>query len=440
MNSSAKSVGRFSGQPYQRPQAARAAAKLSLSKALVWVDMEPLLIAERAKCRKANEKLSEIKKQVDDFRELDEPAYMQWFHSKFGQEITACREMDERYIERASLIRDVRIEAMRHECSEREAYARLMERRERQSFGQSFGGADDDDEQLSFGDIQDDFESLGMTDHELAEQIRKFRFDPAELKDIRNQFESQMGEPTGWEEEYEILFQEYILEYIKIQIVEAEKKKHKAERESSSKQSSSKSDSEWGDGGQQKSGGRSKSKNSSKNVDDEEFVAQKHAPKHPEADQIKAIYRTLARRLHPDVNASLTKAELHLWYDVQAAYESSDLFRLESLLAMVEQDGSEASSDKRGLDFVGSVSRLRMMLKDFDKKLRALRKQLRNHEQSAAWEFRIILKDPKRLKKRTNEIQRDLRYDLEEMHDAVMQMDEIVESWSRARPRSRRRK
>lgn len=47
-----------------------------------------------------------------------------------------------------------------------------------------------------------------------------------------------------------------------------------------------------------------------------------------EVKKIKEIFRSLAKKLHPDINRNLTKEEIELWNKVKEAYENNDLVSL----------------------------------------------------------------------------------------------------------------
>ncbi len=64
-----------------------------------------------------------------------------------------------------------------------------------------------------------------------------------------------------------------------------------------------------------------------------------------EADskELHRLYRTLAKKLHPDLNPHLDEAKRELWYQVSRAYEMGDLETMRSLALLVEGE-SEAIS------------------------------------------------------------------------------------------------
>jgi hypothetical protein len=63
---------------------------------LVWVDMEPLLRAERVRCEEVASDLETSQRELNHFREVIEPAYSSWFYSHFGEKVTRIRELESR--------------------------------------------------------------------------------------------------------------------------------------------------------------------------------------------------------------------------------------------------------------------------------------------------------------------------------------------------------
>lgn len=58
-----------------------------------------------------------------------------------------------------------------------------------------------------------------------------------------------------------------------------------------------------------------------------------------EAQELRDLYRSLVKRLHPDLHADLTDAERQLWHRAQTAYDRADLEELRAL-AIVQPDSA----------------------------------------------------------------------------------------------------
>ena len=113
---------------YRKPFAPAQAALTPDSgvRALVWLDMEPLLGFERWRCEKASDDLERAKEQLEQFRTEWEPAFSRWFHGNFGESLTRVRELESQAERMERIVMNVRAEAMMSGCSERAAYERLQ--------------------------------------------------------------------------------------------------------------------------------------------------------------------------------------------------------------------------------------------------------------------------------------------------------------------------
>jgi hypothetical protein len=59
--------------------------------------------------------------------------------------------------------------------------------------------------------------------------------------------------------------------------------------------------------------------------------------------ELRKLYRSLAKELHPDVNPDLTENQKNLWYAVRRAYEHGDLESLRALSVMAQDVESHAN-------------------------------------------------------------------------------------------------
>jgi hypothetical protein len=96
--------------------------------------------------------------------------------------------------------------------------------------------------------------------------------------------------------------------------------------------------------------------------------------------RVKELYRSLVRRLHPDLRADASTAVSALWHEVQEAYAASDVARMEILLALSDIESNHLGNQT-------SVSQLRIVLAELERALRALEKSLLEAEGEEAWNF-----------------------------------------------------
>ncbi|HEY2139314.1 MAG TPA: hypothetical protein VGH00_04480 [Chthoniobacterales bacterium] len=111
----------------------------------------------------------------------------------------------------------------------------------------------------------------------------------------------------------------------------------------------------------------------------------------PEAEvkdaRVKALYRMLVRRLHPDLRDDPSTSVSALWHEVQEAYAASDIAHLEILLALVDIESN-------GVGAQTSIGQMRATLAELERAAGALEKSLREAEGEDAWNFAQNGPDP----------------------------------------------
>jgi len=160
-----------------------------------------------------------------------------------------------------------------------------------------------------------------------------------------------------------------------------------------------------------------------------QFFHQKTAPisdpktKKPGAKEgllrIKEIYRILVRRLHPDLKAKRDLKVSTLWHEVQEAYKTRNLERLETILALTEmQEGKNATI---------RLSQMRGALDEVNRTLRAIQSSLALSKKDPAWGFSLSPNhDP--LEKR---LRRQMETELASQKWVLADLKKILESWTR---------
>ena len=99
------------------------------------------------------------------------------------------------------------------------------------------------------------------------------------------------------------------------------------------------------------------------------------------SQRLKTAYRTVVRRLHPDMNPDRSEYDQQLWHDAQDAYEKGDLERLEAILAVGALEGSGELPSGSGLG--GFLALTRQM----ETSIRQLERQTRGLKKDFAWNF-----------------------------------------------------
>lgn len=343
--------------------------------------MEPLLFAERKRCEKTSAKLARVAEELDRFRTESEPAYTRWFYGKFGDKVTRLRDLKNKAAELVEIIDNVENEALFADCSMREAYARLERMRR------------------------------------AAEKIDELRF--------RSRSEKSSSEQTSQNNEDDLPPE--IEEYLKMRFdslyEDVRFKRGQYAREFESFKQSFRED---------VFGKKQTSEDDAEDVKDEqdnynsrrqEEAQVESAPQTEEEPRLKALFRELARKLHPDANPAITPRERELWHEVHAAYESKNLDALETLSAMLESESSA------GYLRIRSVSRLRAVFDEFQRKLKAAQKAVRTAKKEPAWGFGEIEKNPARLNELAQDIEREVKEDTCALEAMVADYEEQIESW-----------
>jgi hypothetical protein len=103
----------------------------------------------------------------------------------------------------------------------------------------------------------------------------------------------------------------------------------------------------------------------------------------PTLARLKDLYRSLARRLHPDSGGPRSPQEIEWWHQTQAAYQSGDIEQLELILTLAEMQHNGAKE--------ASVSILQQITDQFKQGLRELKRELKQYRHDAAWNFSKLI-------------------------------------------------
>ena len=159
--------------------------------------------------------------------------------------------------------------------------------------------------------------------------------------------------------------------------------------------------------------------------------AESAAPTHASA-RLKELYRSVVRRLHPDVQREMTSQKTEWWHQAQAAYEAGDVEQLEVILTLCEIGDSGSTAHT-------SASLLHRITAQLKNSLREIKRVLAGRRRDPAWNFsRRADHDVLALQTR-----RGLMIDLERMRYRCRTIQEVIAGWKAAAERlkqPRRRK
>ncbi len=363
--------------------AGRTSAHVS-SRALILVDSNRLKAEEQKKCQKLYQTLESARKAVEIHESQSVPEFQKWLHSTFGKQLTTLRELTHKVMELENLIEAVEEQSLMSGTPPWKAYETLLKYKARAE------------------KIEEDplFSSESESQSEESKE---------EL--FRSAFESFFGTKKQWKSRHQAYGEtdtetyEEAFERFKKEIEGAE-----AEEEPRFERSQN------------------------------GFKEKPHEPKLPPESstqtktsntRVKEYYRSLARKLHPDLNPGLEPKKLELWHQVQEAYEAHDLSRLEALAALSEM--FEQSWNK-----IEGISTLRHLFQELKRTLKQFEKKIRLARKDKSWKFNETMKYPQQLKALKSQIANELNFEQLKLTDHQDELQSIIDSWSKPSKKRKR--
>ncbi|MDR2780067.1 MAG: hypothetical protein LBB28_02975 [Synergistaceae bacterium] len=136
-------------------------------------------------------------------------------------------------------------------------------------------------------------------------------------------------------------------------------------------------------------------------------------------DEVRVIFRTLCRKMNPDVNPDQSDEAKGFWPSVYSAYTSGDLFHLKALLLM-----SDDYPDS--YDLPCNVGAMRENRTDLKVKINMLGAQLQNAKQHPVFEWMSLLDDAERLATEQNRLRSEIAR-VKAQHAALLDMQKSLE-------------
>ena len=143
--------------------------------------------------------------------------------------------------------------------------------------------------------------------------------------------------------------------------------------------------------------------------------------------RLKEIYRALVRRLHPDMQTTLSRKRLEWWHQAQEAYQKGDEEQLEVILTLCEIE--EAGTVEKT-----SLSVLQRITRQFKKTLRQLKRQVEQSRKDPAWRFSVR----KDLATLAASMKQQFMRDLNRMREELQMLEEQLAAWAAQARRPRR--
>lgn len=339
---------------------------------IVPVDDGPLRKRAGAEFSRAMAKLEKARAELQRYEQEDGPAFGRWVAATFGALLTEIRENARLVRERQALIDEVEMEMIwSGHRNPRKAYAAVMKRR---------GNPGKDD---------------GF-DERPGEEAREGRGPDGEEDESFDSYEEMAaGIP---QEEREELFDDFVRTVMGVNPEHMSKAEYARMFAAFEAEMFGK--------------------------DQQAGPPQVHEAKKPAANpeeaRIKEIYRTLVRRLHPDLRADGDATVSAMWHEVQEAYEAGNLDRLETLLALTEMESGSAGGQ-------ASLSQVRLALAEINRAFRTIQRSLGAAKRDPAWGFS---RNPYRgaTEKR---VRHEMEQSLSEQRLLLSDLERIIDDFSR---------
>lgn len=349
------------------------------SRALVVIEQSKVRKKYIQGCKKTIKDLEKAKQEWEDYQSVDVPSYEKWYNGNFGSEISQVREAHTKAQDLHSTLQEIRYWMMKKNISPYDAYKLVMDRkanpekykasdeaeaeREREKerkwnekFKRDFFGEEEDE---SFDQEEDDL--FGEDEHSEEELKMMFEFFIQANPSIKSKMKDKA-------------FYDFMFERFKEDVL-----------------------------------GKKSSKSSGKESIHTSIE-----------DRIKATYRALVRKLHPDFQTEITQHMQDLWHEVQEAYKAKDLERLETMLAISNIQTGDFSEEI-------SVSQILNVQSEYKNQLKSLRAQIRKAKKKVEWGFSKLTNTQPLSKK----IKMELKTELNQHKYHIQEFEKQLSAWSK---------
>jgi hypothetical protein len=346
------------------------AKKSSPSLELVILDQKPIRKKIISSCKKTIKDLDKARSELSAFEKKDIPEYNRWYNQNFDSELSDVKIAHEKAGDAYRLIQEIEEIRSRYSISYYEAYKLALDKRKNpEKYKQE---RKEENHYEEYGEDEEDDDP-----NDYYEEEHKYSEDDL-LKIFKNFLRSNpdLEEMAKNKKNFTILFEKFKQEF------------NRKGRTSSTKQQEP----------------REKPK-SEKGI----------------IEQVKSVYRMLARKLHPDYRKETGEHYEILWFEAQAAYKSNNLEKLQTLL-------SQCSAYEGNFSEEFSIYQIVTAKKNYGLQLKTVRSRIKLAKKDPAWGFSKI--SHKEAKYKSVEIKNRLKRELSDHKENLIHFNEILKKWS----------
>ncbi len=358
-----------------------AQAQKNQTRALVVIEQTKVRKKYIQGCKRTIKDLEKAKQEWEDYQNIDVPSYEKWYNGNFGSDISQLREAHAKAQDLHSTLQEIRYWMMKKNISPYDAYKLVMDRK---ANPEKYRASD-----------EEQAEREREKERKWNEKFKKDFFGEDEKDEFDDEeeggFFEEGSEPS--EEELKMMFEIFIQANPSIKSKMKDKAFYDFMFERFKEDVLGK-----------------KSSNSSG----------KESIHTSTEDRIKAIYRTLVRKLHPDFQTEITPHMQDLWHEVQEAYKAKDLERLETMLAISNIQTGDFSEEI-------SVSQILNVQSEYKNQLKSLRAQIRKAKKKVEWGFSKLSNTQPLSKK----IKTELKAELNQHKYHIQEFEEQLKAWSK---------
>lgn len=346
------------------------AVNSSPSLSLVVIDQNPIRKKHIMGCKRAIKDLNKARGELFLFENQDLPKYNQWYKRTFEKELSNVREAQDKAGEAFLLIKDIEFIKYKLHISYYEAYRIALDKKKNPQkyehiFSEKYEREEDFEEEEDDDDEEDDFS------------------DENKLED----------------DEIELLFNDFLRKNPDIHEAAKDKKVYEFIFKKFKKRFETKEE----------------------NYTPKEKIKPKTPVDNSLQERIKTIYRTLARKLHPDYRKEEGEHYENLWFQVQEAYKSCNLEKLEILNSQFNAYEGNFGDEFSIFQIISAKEKYKHQLKD-------IRTKIKNAKKDIAWGF------SKFGKKETQSIQEkikiQLKNEISEHNQNLLYFNQVLRDWS----------